>query len=441
MNKSFNKLIRSNVVLAVLSVFTVILLMTGLSYSLFTKEDVNSTNQVINLGVLSARASATTFTLNDLYPETESSALSKNNNVFNFSLVNDGTYDINYYLYFTLNSNTTTLNSSDYQYIKFKLDDGETHTLEDVYSSSKFSISNSILYRGFSENHTIRFWLDESAVNSVIDKQIVLNLVFDGVAFNNGLKCLDESGNQMTCPTKDTIKLGQRIAIGDQVFRYVRITDTSDTTHTYNECGYGYDENEAVNYNITCADGDSRHTLEDGKIRLMAEYNLYVGAIYNSNTKQSDILETSPGYLLQSDQAIGWIKNLNPSIRVATIAYGSTNSIYVNSNVKYYTELYVEKLNKLYFNGRNVISAGNAITAAELTKLFKCPIPGYCPESVDGIDTSWIYTTSYWTSSSSKVNDAWGVNSQGYFHTGDDCSYSSGYGIRPVIEMSDIYLS
>lgn len=180
MNKSFNKLIKSNVILAVLSVFAVVLLVTSVSYSLFITEDKNETNQRINIGNLDAKIVATPFTLNDLYPESESSALEKNNNLFNFTLENDGDYDVSYYAYFTLNSGTLT--QEQYQYIKFKLDNGVTKSLADIYSSNRFNLLSGGLGTGETENHQIRFWLDESAVNAVINKQIVLDLVFNGTA-------------------------------------------------------------------------------------------------------------------------------------------------------------------------------------------------------------------------------------------------------------------
>ena len=182
MNKSFNKLIKSNLLLAVLSVFTIILLVSSVSYSLFIKEDKNSINQSISIGDLSARASSSTFTLSGMYPETESSALAKSNNIYTFTLTNDGDYFVNYDVYLTAVS-SSSITSSYYQYIMFKLDNGTTKSLNDVYSSSRFNIiSGEVLKTNTTENHTIRFWLSDDAPNDVIDKQIVFNLVFNATA-------------------------------------------------------------------------------------------------------------------------------------------------------------------------------------------------------------------------------------------------------------------
>ena len=193
MNKSFNQIIKSNVRLTILSVIAVIMLVTGMSYALYPREDYNSTNQVITVGTFDANLSSTSgpITLSNIYPESEPSG-----STYSFTIQDSGEYPINFTVYLTdattslKNSSNaydayTTFDSNYYSYINYKFDNGNTQNLGAVLSDGKFIIDTGILASGASETHTLQFWLSEFAPNEVIGSVLSLNVNMDATAVSS----------------------------------------------------------------------------------------------------------------------------------------------------------------------------------------------------------------------------------------------------------------
>ena len=173
-----------------------------------------------------------------------------------------------------------------------------------------------------------------------------------------------------------------------------------------------------------------------GTVRAIAEYNLYVGRIYDSSgTKLSDISNSEAGYGLQNMNAKGYVSGANSVGTVpfaSTTQHGTNNSSYEGSILQSYINAYVTLLNSTY--GTNI--TGDAITHDELTNIFECEEYDSCPGTVGTTDTSWVYTTSYWSGSARNASDVWYVFLYGNF---DNSSYPIDYnfGVRPVIEIDE----
>ena len=233
-------------------------------------------------------------------------------------------------------------------------------------------------------------------------------------------RCIDTNGNDMTCP--QTLEIGQRIAIGDEVFRFIRYTSTSSNL---NECG--------GETGTSTACGDST----DGDIRAIAEYNLYVGDIYDSSwNKTGDIATSDAKYGKQDSTARGSVDGgggIGVTAFSSDSVKGTNYSSYSGSIVGNYVEEYVQYLSDEY----DATVSGSLITYAELTGIFSCSTSSYkCPTTSNGVDTSWIYTTTYWTGSPSHTEGVAVVHSNGGFYS--SCYYGSAlnYGVRPVITIS-----
>ena len=451
MNKAINKVIKKYIKLSVLSIIAVVLVMTGVTYALFQTEHVNTTNQAIAIGTLDVNLSSSSgyLKLYDLYPESSDNIIGTNNNKFTFTIENTGDYALSYNLYLTddtvsfVTANPTdTTNNKDlttytnfqtlqsnssingYDYMMFSLDGGSPQTLSSVYNSStgKFTIKSGTLNSGAEEDHYIQFWLDngestQGPPNEMQNSILVLSLNLDGSASApyKAIRCIDSNGDDMTCP--ETLEVGQRIAIGDEVFRFIRYTSTSGSL---NECGGETGDSTA------CADATN------GDIRAIAEYNLYVGHIYNSSgTKTGDIATSDAKYGRQDSTARGLVSGAD---RIGTTEFSSASvkgtkySSYTGSIVEDYVEEYVQYLSDEY--GATV--SGGLITKAELESLGCDGTNNYtCSSST----YPWVYTTSYWSGSPFFTNDVWGVNSNADF---DNNYYLNGYnyGVRPVITIS-----
>jgi hypothetical protein len=200
MDKTFNKIIKSQVFLSILTVTAVMLLTVGTTYAIFQVDNKNTTNQVISLGTLDATLTSGTgtVTLSDLYP-TDMSSIGTDDNKYSFTVKNTGTYALNYEIYLLdntssfLTSNTsyssyTALSTTYYQYIDYKLDSSTTaKNLSSIYntSSKHMTLLSGTLSSGASETHTIQFWLDNGdtttngAPNDINGTILALNIYFD----------------------------------------------------------------------------------------------------------------------------------------------------------------------------------------------------------------------------------------------------------------------
>lgn len=100
MHKSLNKVIKTNVTVAIITFIAVILITSGVTYSLFQVDKNNTTNQTISIGNLSASINSVkgAVLLNDLYPKLYSE-LSEDDKIYEFTISNDGDYNLIYNVY------------------------------------------------------------------------------------------------------------------------------------------------------------------------------------------------------------------------------------------------------------------------------------------------------------------------------------------------------
>ena len=197
MNKTFDKVIKSHIGLAILSFFAVVLMAGGVSYSLFQIDKKNTTNQTVAVGTLSGELTSITgaIVVNDLYPQS-SSEITADGKKYSFTISNTGTYDLNYEIYLkdstdTLLANTTEyasykrISTSHYQYINYKLDGGNAYNLTANQNGDKFVVLRGTLKAGASEDHNLQFFLDNKdttttgAPNDISGSVLSLDIYFD----------------------------------------------------------------------------------------------------------------------------------------------------------------------------------------------------------------------------------------------------------------------
>ena len=157
----------------------------------------------------------------------------------------------------------------------------------------------------------------------------------------------------------------------------------------------------------------------NGTIRALAEYNINVGS--NKNTSVPEGLQHST---VRGPYSGG--------TTYGNVAFSNSGTSYSGSLLKSYIDDYVTLLNSTY--GTSV--TGDAITHDELTNIFGCEELDSCPATSNGKDTSWIYTTTYWTGSANDDYNVWCVYTDGYFGL---INYYGAYssGVRPVISISE----
>ena len=169
---------------------------------------------------------------------------------------------------------------------------------------------------------------------------------------------------------------------------------------------------------------------EDGNVKLLSMYNLYVGNQYDDDNG-TVALSNPTG--IQNSKAIGGFDECsseNPIIGTTAFSSdsqkGTNYNDYNGSIVEGYVNNYASYLEGL---GANIEEA-RLITKEELETLG-CSSDNYTCSGAP----EFVYKTSYWSGSAFVTNYVWFVHSGGVF---GDFSYSNddAFGVRPVIIIS-----
>ena len=228
MNKAIGKVIKSHVLLTVLSVVAVVLMAGGVSYALFQDEKVNTKNQKIAIGNLSADLTSVSgkIVLNDLYPESAND-VTEENRQYTFRIMNDGDYDIEYKIYLTDETESLLTTSTEYssykklieehyKYINYKLDGEKLSSLGISREEDKFVVLKGNLKVGEYEDHYLQFFLDngdttrEGAPNDINGSVISLDIYMEaGAKTNEGELTLEVLGLNKKEGTPDFSRIAE----------------------------------------------------------------------------------------------------------------------------------------------------------------------------------------------------------------------------------------
>ena len=190
MNINYTQVIKKQTQIIALSVFVMVIGILGVSYALFMKVD-QSEEQTVQSGSLIMQLSAydgsTVITDNNTPIDDNEGLLSKG---YSFSVTNNGTLPITYYIALYDNPDDTSTNKVNYDYIKVSLDNGTPFTLGSI--TTKDSADRSILKQDISlapdkyDTHNIKIWLDEDTPESEIGKTISLKIYAYGEICEDG---------------------------------------------------------------------------------------------------------------------------------------------------------------------------------------------------------------------------------------------------------------
>ena len=190
MNINYTQVIKKQTQIIALSVFVMVIGILGVSYALFMKVD-QSEEQTVQSGSLIMQLSAydgsTVITDNNTPIDDNEGLLSKG---YSFSVTNNGTLPITYYIALYDNPDDTSTNKVNYDYIKVSLDNGTPFTLGSI--TTKDSAGRYILKQDISlapdkyDTHNIKIWLDEDTPESEIGKTISLKIYAYGEVCEDG---------------------------------------------------------------------------------------------------------------------------------------------------------------------------------------------------------------------------------------------------------------
>ena len=177
---------------------------------------------------------------------------------------------------------------------------------------------------------------------------------------------------------------------------------------------------------------------EGDNVKLLSMYNLYVGGVFNGGWTAYGAEATGK----QDSNMLGLVDSGQPYKGTtmfsktdywrSTVTAGSYPAYVYDSNSLLYS--YVENY-KTYLSTLGATpSEARLITYEELTALG-------CSSSSSTSAPSWVYATSYWSGSAGSYNSVWRVSSKSSSFFNGSYNSNNGFGVRPVIVISQDYFN
>ena len=175
---NYQSILKRQTSIILISVIFMVLIIIGVSYSLFMQVDESKDIQVLESGTLVLSSTKGTTITTSTVPQSDYDGM--NTQGYTFSIKNTGTLDC----YYTLYISNVASNPLDYQYLRISIDGNDPILLTDLEvdpeDSSRFIFETGYLSPANQYNdvitHNIKVWIDEFAPASIIGKKIQLQV-------------------------------------------------------------------------------------------------------------------------------------------------------------------------------------------------------------------------------------------------------------------------
>lgn len=255
------------VILGVISIFLVLMLLVGSTYSLFKASNKDENLNVYKTGVLDV-----TYTLSEdnvVLSDVTPTAVEDINTIVPYRLTVNNVGTVDYKFDLTL-VDTTATNAINYQYIMVQVG-----SLDAVALSS---ITDGVLKEGIvvpagdSVDIDVRVWLSSSLTNSEIGKSFYAKLSIDGLAVHTGNNDIDNSN----------------LSLPVEVFEY------TGSVQSYTIPTSGYYKLEAWgaqggSYSTTLYGGKGAYTSGEIYLEKGTSLYIYVGGVGGNNTATTNV--------------------------------------------------------------------------------------------------------------------------------------------------------
>ena len=205
-----NKLIKKQVMLILATVVLVGTLAVTTSFAVFEETKSNATDQKMTIGNLDVTyTGGSAISITDINPMTDSTALSKTNNIYTFTIKNTGTVPYNFKVK-VINNPSYTSNLLPHQYIRYSLNNGTASTLGS--GQGNYELTNGVIEAGATNTYNLRLWVADASTynlpNSVLGQEIHLKISVEGKAgsgwlpsnFKDRILALNEVKAPITTP-------------------------------------------------------------------------------------------------------------------------------------------------------------------------------------------------------------------------------------------------
>ena len=205
-----NKLIKKQVMLILATVVLVGTLAVTTSFAVFEETKSNATDQKMTIGNLDVTyTGGAAISITDINPMTDSTALSKTNNIYTFTIKNTGTVPYNFKVK-VINNPSYTSNLLPHQYIRYSLNNGTASTLGS--GQADYELTSGVIEAGATNTYNLRLWVADASTyslpNSVLGQEIHLKISVEGKAgsgwlpsnFKERILALNEIKTPITTP-------------------------------------------------------------------------------------------------------------------------------------------------------------------------------------------------------------------------------------------------
>ena len=205
-----NKLIKKQVMLILATVVLVGTLAVTTSFAVFEETKSNATDQKMTIGNLDVTyTGGSAISITDINPMTDSTALSKTNNIYTFTIKNTGTVPYNFKVK-VINNPSYTSNLLPHQYIRYSLNGGSASVLGS--GQDDYELTSGVIEAGATNTYNLRLWVADASTynlpNSVLGQEIHLKISVEGKAgsgwipsnFKDRILALNEVKTPITTP-------------------------------------------------------------------------------------------------------------------------------------------------------------------------------------------------------------------------------------------------
>ena len=205
-----NKLIKKQVMLILATVVLLGTLAVTTSFAVFEETKSNATDQKMTIGNLDVTyTGGSAISITDINPMTDSTALSKTNNIYTFTIKNTGNVPYNFKVK-VVNNPSYTSNLLPHQYIRYSLNGGSASVLGS--GQDDYELTSGVIEAGATNTYNLRLWVADASTynlpNSVLGQEIHLKISVEGKAgsgwipsnFKDRILALNEVKTPITTP-------------------------------------------------------------------------------------------------------------------------------------------------------------------------------------------------------------------------------------------------
>ena len=344
-----NKLIKKQVMLILATVVLVGTLAVTTSFAVFEETKSNATDQKMTIGNLDVTyTGGAAISITDINPMTDSTALSKTNNIYTFTIKNTGTVPYNFKVK-VINNPSYTSHLLPHQYIRYSLNGGTASALGS--GQDDYELTSGVIEAGATNTYNLRLWVADASTyslpNSVLGQEIHLKISVEGKAgsgwlpsnFKDRILALNEVREPFSMP-------GKQVSLDDEAFLASTEDDYGTSYYFRGAVKNNYVEFANKCWRIVRVGGD-------GSVKLILHNDNTAGAANPcSSANNSNSAAFARYTVMQQESNLNTNYDDNAAVaRYLVTTYESKVDINYDDNaafVKYVNTIYTSAFNTIY---------------------------------------------------------------------------------------------